>query len=207
MSKCKELLRELCPQGVEFVPIGEVVDYEQPTKYIVESTNYNPSYPTPVLTAGRSFLLGYTNETHGIYNASKENPIIIFDDFTAAFQWVDFPFKVKSSAMKILLADAKRTTPRYIFHIMGNINFSSNEHKRLWIKTYSSFKIPLPPLPIQQEIVAVLDQFALAASHLKAALNAELAARDKQYVYYRNQLLSFQEATPAAEPGDATLIE
>ena len=65
-------------------------------------TKYDDSFETPVLTAGQSFILGYTNEKNGIFKASKDNPVIIFDDFTTSFHWVDFDFKVKSSAMKML---------------------------------------------------------------------------------------------------------
>ncbi len=101
-SKIEKLIVELCPQGVELKELGEVLDYEQPTKYIVKSTDYEDGHKTPVLTAGQSFILGYTKETDGIYKASKENPTIIFDDFTTSFHWVDFEFKVKSSAMKML---------------------------------------------------------------------------------------------------------
>lgn len=82
--------------------MGDVVDYEQPNKYIVLSIEYADSNDSSVLTVGQSFILGYTNETDGIYQASKNNPVIIFDDFTISKQWVDFNFKVKSSAMKIL---------------------------------------------------------------------------------------------------------
>ena len=124
MSRLEELLRELCPDGVEYVKIGDVVNFEQPSKYIVKSTDYKDEYPTPVLTAGQTFILGYTNEEDGHYKASKEQPVIIFDDFTGAFKWVDFEFKVKSSAMKMLTADVSRTSLRYIFHIMGKIGLS-----------------------------------------------------------------------------------
>ena len=170
---------------------GQVVNYEQPSKYIVTSTDYNDDYETPVLTAGQTFILGYTNEIEGIYNASEKSPVIIFDDFTGAFKWVDFPFKVKSSAMKILTADEKKVTLRYIFHIMGKIAFASDEHKRLWIGTYSAFELPLPPLPVQQEIVRILDNF----TDLTAELSAELTARKKQYAYYKRLLLTFDDAT------------
>jgi len=133
--------------------------------------------------------LGYTNETDGIYNASKENPVIIFDDFTGAFKWVDFPFKVKSSAIKLLKADEKQTTLRYVYHLMGNIGFSSNEHKRLWISSYAENQVPLPALPVQREIVRVLDSFTLYCSEL----TAELTARRKQYEFYRDKLLTFSQ--------------
>ncbi|MEG0408953.1 MAG: hypothetical protein RR623_08780 [Bacilli bacterium] len=79
--------------------------YEQPNKYIVKSDQYCDDYSTPVLTAGQTFILGYTNEEDNIFPASKENPVIIFDDFTTSVQFVDFNFKVKSSAMKILISN------------------------------------------------------------------------------------------------------
>ena len=109
-----ELLKRINPKAeitcdnghYENLPIGwtvcsleDIVDYEQPTAYIVNSTSYNNGYPIPVLTAGKSFIIGYTNEVKGIYS---KLPCIIFDDFTTDSKYVDFPFKVKSSAMKIL---------------------------------------------------------------------------------------------------------
>lgn len=187
MTKLEELINELCSDGVEYVPIKEITEFEQPTKFIVKSTDYRDDFNTPVLTAGQTFILGYTNETDGIYNASKEHPVIIFDDFTGAFKWVDFPFKVKSSAMKIISANKDVTTLRYIYHVMGHLNFTSSEHKRLWIGIYSAFRVPLPPLSIQSEIVHILDSFTL----LTAELTAELTARQKQYAFYRDYLLDF----------------
>ena len=79
--------------------LGEIFDYLQPTQYIVRSTDYSDKYITPVLTAGKKFILGYTNEYDNIF---IDIPVVIFDDFTTASKFVDFPFKVKSSAMKIL---------------------------------------------------------------------------------------------------------
>lgn len=188
MSKLEELIARLCPDGVEYKAIGEMVDYEQPSRYIVNSTKYDDSYSVPVLTAGQTFILGYTNETEGVYEASEENPVIIFDDFTAAFKWVDFRFKVKSSAMKILTVKNDLTTIRYIFHVMGFLNIQSDEHKRLWISNYSQIKVPVPPLEVQREIVHILDSFTF----LTAELAVELAARQKQYEFYRDALLTFK---------------
>jgi len=187
MSKLDELIAEFCPNGVKYINIGSVVNYEQPSKYIVKSTDYNDEFSIPVLTAGQSFILGYTNEKDNIYNASIVDPVIIFDDFTGAFKWVDFPFKVKSSAMKMLTANTDETILRYIYHVMGKIGYSSYEHKRLWISIYSEIKIPLPPLPVQKEIVRILDNFT--------ELTTELTTRKKQYEYYRDKLLTFKEAS------------
>lgn len=186
MPKLDQLLCHYNLTSFPVVKIGSVIDYEQPGKYIVQSTRYDDTYPTPVLTAGQTFVLGYTDDKSGIYAASKDNPVIIFDDFTGAFKWVDFPFKVKSSAMKLLTAKEKAISLRYFFHLMGHINFTSDEHKRLWIATYSNFFIPLPPLEVQQEIVQILDQF----TQLTAELTAELTARKEQYKYYSLSLLN-----------------
>lgn len=197
MSRLEELIQKLCPNGVEYRKVGDIADYEQPSKYLVKSTNYNDDFATPVLTAGQTFILGYTNETDGIYPASKDKPVIIFDDFTGAFKWVDFPFKAKSSAMKMITAK-ENVLIRYLYHLMGFLNYSSDEHKRLWISTYSEFKFPVPPLEVQREIVRILDNFTL----LTAELTAELTARKKQYEFYRDELLKADSHIPMVTLGE-----
>lgn len=198
MTNLENLISKLCSDGVLYSLIADVTFYEQPGKYIVKNTNYNDAFHTPVLTAGQSFVLGRTNETAGIYEASKDSPVIIFDDFTGAFKWVDFSFKVKSSALKILTSDEKKICLRYLYHVMGSLGFTSDEHKRLWIATYSQLRIPLPPLPVQREIVRILDNF----TELTAELTAELAARRKQYEHYRDELLTFGDEVPRIPLGE-----
>ncbi len=186
MSRLEELIEELCPNGVERLNLGEVLKYEQPTKYIVKDTNYSNDFLIPVLTAGDSFILGYTNEKDNIFEADISNPVIIFDDFTTSFKWVDFNFKVKSSAMKILMSvDSKKFILRYIFFCMGCIKYTCMQHSRQWIQNYSKIKIPIPPLEIQEEIVKRLDKF----TELTKVLTKELTLRKKQYEYYRDKLL------------------
>lgn len=196
MTYIEDLLKEHCPNGVEWKTLGEVVDYEQPTKYIVKSKEYSDDYSVPVLTAGQTFILGYTNEETGIYPASKEHSVIIFDDFTTARKWVDFEFKVKSSAMKILSIKSEcqdEVSIRYVWHYLGTIKYAPEQHARQWIGIFSKFKIPLPPLEIQQEIVKILDKFTEYVTELTAELTAELTLRQKQYSYYRDRLLSFED--------------
>ena len=137
--------------------LGEVIEYEQPTKYLVSSTDYRNEYAIPVLTAGKSFLLGNTNEKNGIFPKDKL-PVIIFDDFTTAIKFVDFPFKVKSSAMKILHAKKDKADIRFLFYKILTIKFQHDQHKRYWISECSNLKIPLPPLGIQKQIVERLDK-------------------------------------------------
>ena len=86
MSRLNELIEKLCPNGVKFNKLSDLLDYIQPTKYIVKSTKYSDENEIPVLTAGQTFVLGYTNEIQGVYNASRNNPVIIFDDFTTSFK-------------------------------------------------------------------------------------------------------------------------
>lgn len=172
---------------VEWKKLDDCLDFEQPTPYLVKSTEYDDSYDTPVLTAGQSLLLGYTNETDGIYKASKENPCIIFDDFTTSFHWIDFDFKVKSSAMK-MLRPKKDVNFRYIYYSMLGINFVPGGHQRHWISKYSQFDIPIPSLSEQQRIVGILDTFTSSIENLKE----QIAQRRKQYEYYRDQLLDLE---------------
>ncbi|GAA9885545.1 restriction endonuclease subunit S [Helicobacter pylori] len=192
-KRLKSLLQTLAPKGVEFRKLGEVLEYDQPNKYCVTSKEFDKSYSTPVLTAGKTFILGYTNEKDNIYQASKSSPVIIFDDFTTATQWVDFPFKVKSSAMKILLPKNPTINIRFIFFYMQTIPYNiSGEHTRQWISRYSKITIPIPPLEVQQEIVKILDQFLALTTDLLAGIPAEIEARKKQYEYYREKLLAFK---------------
>ena len=106
---------EKLPSGWVVTNFETILEYEQPTKYIVHDTNYKPTYKTPVLTAGKSFILGYTNETDNIFD---DLPVIIFDDFTTESKFVDFSFKVKSSAMKILHINQDLVLPKYAFYLM-----------------------------------------------------------------------------------------
>ena len=167
-----ELLKRINPKAeitcdnghYENLPIGwtvcsleDIVDYEQPTAYIVNSTSYNNGYPIPVLTAGKSFIIGYTNEVKGIYS---KLPCIIFDDFTTDSKYVDFPFKVKSSAMKILQVK-KDIEIKYIAMFMNITRLIGDTHKRYWISEYSKLTIPIPPKAEQKRIVdAVHTAFA-----------------------------------------------
>ena len=137
------------PSGWSICRLEDIVDYEQPQAYIVDSTNYSEDYTTPVLTAGKSFIIGYTNETDGIFD---NLPVIIFDDFTTDSRFVDFPFKVKSSAMKILRVK-KEIDIRYVGFYMIITRLVGDTHKRYWISEYSKLPIPIPPKAEQERIV------------------------------------------------------
>ena len=168
-------------RNITWVELGKVAKYEQPTKYIVRSSDYNDDFSIPVLTAGKTFILGYTDESSGVYNASV-HPVIIFDDFTTANKWVDFDFKVKSSAMKIITSvDEGTALLKYIYHWLNTLpsGLVEGDHKRQWISSWSKKKIPIPPLEKQQQIVSILDKFEKLTSDISIGLPAEIEARRK----------------------------
>lgn len=162
--------------------LGQLLIYEQPTAYIVESTEYNENYKTPVLTAGKSFVLGYTNETENIFD---KLPVIIFDDFTTATQYVNFKFKVKSSAMKILHINTELVNPKYIYYRLQIIQFDHSTHKRYWIQQYSKLKVQIPPLAEQESIVAKIEELFSDLENAVETLNATKA----QLEVYRQAVL------------------
>lgn len=139
------------------VRLSDILEYEQPSKYIVKSDQYKDDYKIPVLTAGKTFILGYTNESEGIYNASPENPIILFDDFTTECRYIDFDFKVKSSAVKILKPIGK-VNLKYIYYVLKSIVYDTTSHKRYWISQYSNFLVTLPDAEFQKKVVEKLEK-------------------------------------------------
>ena len=146
-----------------------MLSYEQPQKYIVETENYSETFSTPVLTAGKSFILGYTNETTGVYNG-KESPVIIFDDFTGDKKYVDFDFKVKSSAMKLLHKVNTSDNLKYLFYALQSIKYTPFSHKRIWISEYSNFLIEYRHPQEQNAIVLALDGINQAIYNKKQEL-------------------------------------
>lgn len=160
----KGLLQQLFPAKGEKVPklrfpefeeewnkmeLRECLKYLQPTPYLVEKTDYDERYLIPVLTAGKTFILGYTKERNGIFD--KQLPVIIFDDFTTASKIVNFPFKLKSSAIKILYANNLNCT-KFMYELMQTITFEVSTHKRHWISVYSSISVFIPKIEEQKKL-------------------------------------------------------
>ncbi|MEX9756931.1 restriction endonuclease subunit S [Providencia vermicola] len=165
------------------VELGKLLDYKQPTPYLVKSTEYSDEYPTPVLTAGKTFILGYSNEDFGIF--SEELPVIIFDDFTTASKFVNFPFKAKSSAMKILIAK-DGVSIKYVYEAMQVLNYPVGGHQRHWISIFANLVIELPEPEEQQKIASVLT----AADKEIELLQAKLAHLKDEKKALMQQLLT-----------------
>lgn len=120
--------------------ISNCLFYEQPQKYIVHSEHYSNTYKTPVLTANKAFILGYTNEQDGIYD---KGDVLIYDDFTMEVKYVNFPFKVKSSTIKML-------TPQsgidlyFMFTLLQFLGLKPEGHQRSYISILEPMEVNIP---------------------------------------------------------------
>ena len=135
------------------VSIGDLLTYERPDRYIVRSADYSERGSVPVLTANKSFILGYTDEDSDICN---DLPAIVFDDFTTDCKYATFPFKVKSSAIKLLRAKHDRVSLRYVFERMQIVRLPLGDHKRYYISEYEHIELPVPDYEEQVGIVSAL---------------------------------------------------
>ncbi|WQV41371.1 restriction endonuclease subunit S [Helicobacter pylori] len=196
------------PKDWQRVRLGDILSYEQPTKFLVATTQYLQKGFTPILTAGKTFILGYTNDKHGIYT---NIPVIIFDDFTTDSKMVNFPFKVKSSAIKILsLRDNNQADLKYIYEKLTLLKHQVTDHKRYWIDEFSNIEIPLPPLNEQIAIANILsgldrylyslDALILKKESVKKALSFELLSQ-------RKRLKGFNQAWQKVRLGDIAEIK
>lgn len=150
----RKVLKKLKGDTVE---IGEILDYEQPTKYIVKNQykNKQNEEDIPILTANKAFIKSYTNEKFGIYD---NLPVIIFDDFTVENKYVTFPFKVQSSAMKILKPKNPNINLLFVYKSMQLLKFKANDHKRYYLSEYQYMPINLPDIETQNRTVEILSK-------------------------------------------------
>ena len=155
--------------------ISDVLSYEQPQPYIVENTEYTAE-GTPVLTANKAFVLGYTSETNGIYD---KGDCIIFDDFTLDCKYVDFPYKIKSSAIKILTAKNKEIL-RYTFEFLKYLDLSTDEHKRHYIAETQNQEFVLPTMQIVRTIAHAFSALSLRMESVVKQRN--MFETQKQYL-------------------------
>lgn len=188
MNRIEQLIEELCPDGVEFKEIESLIDDKSiititPPSKLTKSL-YKSVGTFPIIDQGQDFIVGYTNDKE---KTIKEGSYIVFGDHTEAIKYVDFAFAQGADGIKILKTDIERIIPKYFYYSLNNFYIKTGRYTR-----HFSFlritSIPIPPLPIQQEIVTILDTFTA----LDGSLQAELEARRKQYEHYRNQLLNFE---------------
>lgn len=173
----KRVFLLLKDEHTESFEINQLLTYEQPTTYIVANNEYSKDTTLiPVLTANKGFILGYTDEDFGVYQKGK---CIIFDDFTMDAKYVSFPFKVKSSAIKILTAKPCINL-RFMFEYLSYLELKSEEHKRHYISEIASLVVELPSKEMQNKIA-----YLMTSLDNKMALEENTKAKyedEKQYL-------------------------
>ena len=142
---------------------SKLLNYERPENYIVTNTNYRKN-GIPVLTANKSFILGYTNEPN-VYNKGEA---IIFDDFTLENKFVNFPFMIKSSAIKILTSKVNYSL-YFIFQLLQHTKFIKEGHARHYISVVQKQIVRIPPSYEEQESIS--DTFSRIQSLIKLQQN------------------------------------
>lgn len=192
----KAMLYKLFPKEGETVPeirfegfteewgevrLGEVLYYTQPSDYI--ENDFLEKGDIPVLTAGKTFILGYSNSKEKAY---RNLPTILFDDFTVDTRFITFPFMVKSSATKFLNLKDENYNLKYLYYVLSNLNYSVQSHERHWISKFSKFKMPAPSLDEQQAIgqyFSKLDEIIdLNKQKIDKLKNIKSALLDKMFV-------------------------
>ena len=171
-------------QGAEVVwkPLGEVITtITAPTK--LNRSEYKQEGSIPIIDQGIDFIAGYTDES---FTPVKSDTYILFGDHSEHIKYVDFAFIQGADGLKIL--KPKEGNAKYIYYAFINFYHKQLNYKRHWSVAKETI-IPLPPLSVQQEIVRILDKF----TQLEAELEAELDCRKRQYEYYRNNLLTYEE--------------
>ncbi|MHB9056707.1 MAG: restriction endonuclease subunit S [Paludibacteraceae bacterium] len=188
MSKLIELIRSLCPEGVEYREIESLIidksifTISPPGK--LTKNLYRNVGAFPIIDQGQDFIVGYTDDKEITIN---DGLYVVFGDHTEAFKYIDFAFAQGADGIKILSTDNEKIIPKYLFIALNNFYIKTGKYTRHFSFLRKTF-IPIPPLPIQQEIVTILDTFIA----LDGSLQAELEARRKQYEHYRNELLNFE---------------
>jgi type I restriction enzyme, S subunit len=184
--------------------LGEFLTYERPDKYIVHDTDYSENGHVPVLTANKGFILGYTNETFGV---CQETPVIVFDDFTTDSKYATFPFKVKSSAIKLLRARHTEVDLSYVFSRMQMMPFQVRDHKRHYISEYQALQLAMPKYDEQTAIAAILSDMDAEIAALEARLVKTRAIKQgmmQELLTGRVRLAGVGERMDRTDPSDRT---
>jgi len=197
MSKLDELIRELCPDGVIFVPLGEVLKNNNASESI-EKKDYKEFGRIPIIDQSQAYIAAYTD------NESAMPPIlpcIIFGDHTRIVKYAKQKFAQGDSGTKVFIPVSNDIDTKFIYYAFCNLSILSRGYNRHW-SVVKELRIPLPPLPVQREIVRILDSF----TELTAELTTELTARKKQYEYYRDELFNFKEQVEWKNIGEITRV-
>ena len=188
MSRLDELIAELCPDGVEYKKLKDVISVERGKRVVREQLPSNGKY---FVYQNSLTPLGYSNE----YNYPHDTTFIIGAGAAGEIGFSCEDFWAADDCYPLVCSE--KYTARFLYHLMlSRKSYISSQVRKGSIPRLSrlvieNMRIPVPPLPVQQEIVRILDHFTELTAELQKQLDAELTARKKQYEYYRESLMSF----------------
>ena len=174
-------------ERVKWLTISDIVTTKNARVKIMRN-NYLTTGAYPIIDQSQKYIAGYTNDGGAVL---PNNKYVIFGDHTTCLKYFEGEFAQGADGIKILIAK-DFVVPKYLYYVMGSYKNFSVSYARHWSKMAST-KVPIPPLEEQERIVRVLDQFDKLATDIAEGLPAEIEAREKQYAYYRDKLLSFKE--------------
>ena len=185
MSKLEKLIQQYCPDGVEYKALGEVTIMKRgtsATKGIMQAGNI------PVISGGRqpAFYCNASNRTGEVITVAGSGAGAGYVQYWNEPIFVCDAFSIQGN---------ETLNTKYVYYVLTSIQEKIYSTKKgggvphVHISSIDKFEIPLPPLPVQEEIVRVLDAF----TELQAELQAELQKRKQQYNFYRDNLLNFKD--------------
>lgn len=189
MSKLQELIKELCPDGVEFRKLGEVCEIYtggEPPKDTIKGDNKDEKHVYPVWANGKE-VYGYSST----YKIDKDATVISSIGANTGSIYFRKAYFTPIIRLKVLVPKNTNLISKYLYYYLSTVTFvvKSSSVPNMNANEVKKLEIPLPPLEVQKEIVRILDAFTVHT----AELQAELQARKEQYEYYRNKLLTFDE--------------
>ena len=183
MSRLQALLDELCPDGVEYLPLSSFLT-------IRNGSDYKQFDPGGIPVYGSGGVMAYVD------TAAYDKPSVLIPRKGSIdkLYYVDTPFWNVDTIFYTEI-DETIALPRYVYFCLQKEHLerlnTAGGGPSLTQAVLNKVKIPIPPLPVQAEIIRILDAFAALTEQLTDKLNAELIAVRKQYEYYRDSLLSF----------------
>lgn len=183
MTKLNELIQQLCPDGVEYRKLEDcctVLDKKR--KPVTKAAREAGEYPYYGANGIQDYVADYIFD--GTFVLVGEDGSVITKAGTPVVTWAEGKIWVNNHAH--IIEETDGVLLRYLFHYIQTIDVTPLIHGNIPKLTGGDFRalqIPVPPLPVQSEIVRILDNFT--------ELTAELTARKKQYEFYRDKLLTF----------------
>ena len=182
MNKDNENILELIAnEEVEWKKLDEIINTILSTKKIKKG-DYLSEGQYPIIDQGLNYISGYTNDSKGLFH---EDEYIIFGDHTEIVKYINFSFFQGADGIKVIQPINDSINTKYLYYTIIQFYKKQGEYKRHF-KELKNTKVPMPSLKLQEKIVYILDKLTL----LQAELQAELQYRTKQYIYYREHLLS-----------------